>query len=368
MRRRYQSNDVTWFIMNELDLYPADVVSKTAERFGISPQAVRRRMRDLIDQGVLISAGSTRDRRYSIRRNFVFQEAIQIHPTLAEHTIFEKIRPVIGGTPNEVLKICYYGFTEMLNNVIDHSLSEDAEITVSRTPALLEFWITDHGVGIFRKIKDALNLDDERQSLLELSKGKMTTDREKHTGEGIFFTSRAFDSFSITSGQLYFWHCINHDDWLIENQDDYTKGTKVQLRISVHSQTKLADVFNKYTTPENQDSFSKTHIPISLAQYGDGHLVSRSQAKRVLARVEQFDEVLLDFAGVESIGQAFADEIFRIFRHNHPTTSVLGIRTNAEVQSMISRATNAYFDELRRATNTTEIHSTQSETPSGKAR
>ena len=56
-----------------------------------------------------------------------------------------------------------------------------------------------------------------------------------------------------------------------------------------------------------------THIPLRLAEYGEDNLVSRSQAKRVLARVDRFEEVILDYSGIRAVGQAFADEIFRVF-------------------------------------------------------
>jgi hypothetical protein len=52
---------------------------------------------------------------------------------------------------------------------------------------------------------------------------------------------------------------------------------------------------------------------VRLAKYGNDQLISRSQAKRLLARIELFKIVLFDFSGVETIGQAFADEIFRVF-------------------------------------------------------
>ena len=38
---------------------------------------------------------------------------------------------------------------------------------------------------------------DKRQALFELSKGKFTTDPSRHSGEGVFFTSRMFDDFEI---------------------------------------------------------------------------------------------------------------------------------------------------------------------------
>jgi len=64
---------------------------------------------------------------------------------------------------------------------------------------------------------------------------------------------------------------------------------------------------------DNDFGFSKTHIPVFLAAYGEDNLISRSQAKRLLVRFERFKEIILDFENVESIGQAFADEIFRVF-------------------------------------------------------
>ncbi len=64
--------------------------------------------------------------------------------------------------------------------------------------------VSDNGIGIFRKIRRDLHLTDERHAILELSKGKVTTDPNRHSGQGIYFTSRAFEKFGILSGRLYF--------------------------------------------------------------------------------------------------------------------------------------------------------------------
>ena len=90
---------------------------------------------------------------------------------------------------------------------------------------------------------------------------------------------------------------------------------------------------------EGEDySFSRTHVPINLAQYGDEKLISRSQAKRALARFEEFKEVFLDFARVKTIGQAFADEIFRVFQRQHPEVQLVHVNANSAVKRMILRA------------------------------
>ena len=59
-------------------------------------------------------------------------------------------------------------------------------------------------------------------------------------------------------------------------------------------------------------------MPLLLAQYEGEKLISRSQAKRVAHRFERFERVELDFAGVPDIGQAFADEMFRVFAKRIP--------------------------------------------------
>ena len=97
-----------------------------------------------------------------------------------------------------------------------------------------------------------------------------------------------------------------------------------------------ADVYDKFC--ESQDSelgFNKTHVPIRLAQYANEQLVSRSQAKRVLSRFDRFSEVLLDFKGVEFIGQAFADEIFRVFAIENPKIKIMFSNVSSQVAKMI---------------------------------
>ncbi len=84
----------------------------------------------------------------------------------------------------------------------------------------------------------------------------------------------------------------------------------------------------------------KKHILMVLEQHGNEPLVTRSQAKRLLARFEKFMEIVLDFQDVESIGQAFADEIFRVFHNEHPNINLYPINVNDQVLSMIKRAQN----------------------------
>lgn len=266
------------------------------------------------------------------------QFTLTLAPNLPEDKVWrEQVRPLLDGIPQNVLSICQYGFTEILNNAIEHSEGKTARIAVCRTDATIQIEIADDGVGIFRKLTRDLQLDDERHAILELAKGKLTTDPQHHTGEGIFFTSRVFDQFTIRSGYLRFTHQTLTGDWLVENNVSIN-GTQVSMEISTASSRTLQAVFDEYTAGEGDYGFTRTKVPVLLAQYGDENLVSRSQARRVLARFERFREIVLDFHGVTLIGQAFADEIFRVFRQAHPEINLTWQNANLEIEKMIRRA------------------------------
>ncbi|MEJ2613292.1 MAG: STAS-like domain-containing protein [Candidatus Thiodiazotropha sp.] len=59
-----------------------------------------------------------------------------------------------------------------------------------------------------------------------------------------------------------------------------------------------------------------------------------------LARVERFEYVIFDFEGVQSIGQAFADEIFRVYANSHPNITLHSVNMELDVEKMIKRATS----------------------------
>ena len=120
----------------------------------------------------------------------------------------------------------------MLNNAIDHSSGTNVVIDIKRTTTSTEITILDDGYGIFRKIKDSLGLEDERHAVFELSKGKLTTDPDNHTGEGIFFTSRMFDVFSIDSGSVYFSHRSPDEEYWVFENDEYVTGTWIRMKLS----------------------------------------------------------------------------------------------------------------------------------------
>lgn len=334
---RNRGEMIRQFILDNIGNHPGDIGALTAEKFSISRQAANAHLRKLAAQGSIVQEGKTRSIKY--RLHPLVEEAVTLPINgLEEDMVWRDFAlPSLGSLPDNIRDIWNYGFTEMLNNAIDHSQGDHALITIKKYPTFSEIIITDDGFGIFRRIQQALNLNDERHAVLELSKGKLTTDPENHTGEGIFFSSRMFDEFAILSGGVYFSHAYDKpEDWIIE-QNNPVKGTTVFMRLSNNSSRKAKAIFDEYTTGDDY-GFNKTVVPVSLARYGNESLVSRSQAKRLLARVDRFKIVIFDFEGVEQIGQAFADEVFRVFKNQHPEIQIYSTKTNRDVEDMIARA------------------------------
>ena len=294
-------------------------------------------------EGWLISTGSGKGKRYFLGE---LREHKSLHPLseeLTEDGIWRnQYSFIFEGLPENIVDICHYGFTEMVNNVIDHSGGNHIYISTIRDKEKITIFVLDDGEGIFRKIKRLCDLNDERQALFELSKGKLTTDPDNHTGEGIFFTSRVFDAFEIDSKGVKFSHGDQFEfDYILETTfSENEVGTSVHMLINMDSKRHIQAVFDDYAGPD-EFQFNKTVIPVRLAQYSNEKLVSRSQAKRLLTRIESFKIVMFNFEGVSAIGQAFADEIFRVYANNHPDISLLPVKMELNVEKMVNRAISA---------------------------
>ncbi len=326
------------FLIDAVRAGRQDIVSTASAAFNVSRQSVHRHLAALVKEGQLVATGHTRARIYSlgpIREH----SARYLLSDLDEHIVHRKdFSFIFDGLPDAVAEICHYGFTEMLNNAIDHSEGESVTVYARRNEKEVSIRIIDDGEGIFKRIARLLDLPDPRESMLELSKGKLTTDPDNHTGEGIFFTSRSFDYFHIDSGDLCFTHSDNiANDFLLHNEHD-KEGTTVFMDIALDSTKDLGTVFDEYSGGPDDYRFERTVVPVRLALYEGESLVSRSQAKRILNRVERFRTVMLDFEGVDRIGQAFADEAFRVFVNNHPDINLVSVNTTSRIEQMISRA------------------------------
>lgn len=336
MRVRARGEDTRRFILEHVEKHPNDVSKLAAEHFKITRQAVNKHLRRLIYEKSLTETGETRKRTYKLASLVEWRKLYEITPDLEEYILWDRdISAVLQPLPENVMDIWHYGFTEMLNNAKDHSEGTVILVKISKTAVTTEMMIADNGIGIFKKIQEAFNLPDQRYAILELAKGKLTTDPSRHTGEGVFFSSRMFDRFSIGADKTYYGHRFGEEsDWVM---DWGTAGTTVSMELSNHTSRTTQKIFDQYAGPDGDFGFNMTVVPVNLAQYGNDKLISRSQAKRVVARLELFKTILFDFTGVPTIGQAFADEIFRVFANEHPNISIFPAHANSEVLRMITR-------------------------------
>jgi anti-sigma regulatory factor (Ser/Thr protein kinase)/biotin operon repressor len=334
-----RGEDVQQFIIASISRKAPDIVQETSKKFGISRQAVNKYIRQLINAGMVEADGKTKGRQYSLAVLINERFDYVLSDKLEEDVIWRTdIKPLLQAIPGNALHILEYAVTEMLNNAIEHSEGDEIMVSVFQNAASLMIIIDDDGVGIFKKIKRELQLEDERHAILELAKGKLTTDPKRHSGEGIFFSSRVVDRFLILSGTLSFIHVAKDQDWLLETESEDYEGTSIMLIVNPNTARTVQEVFDKYTIDKEDYGFDRTIVPVFLSRYGEENLVSRSQARRLLARFDKFKEVVLDFTGVNSIGQAFADEIFRVFSLSHPNITLRWKNANDKVLQMINRA------------------------------
>jgi predicted transcriptional regulator len=331
---RKRGEEVRNFIVSNVTLNPKRIVTFTSEHFGISRPAVHKHIKKLIGENILIYGKS----EYSLKSDrFIYK--YKIDKNLSEDTVWETdIKKHFSHVSENVKQILIYGFMEIFNNAIEHSQGRNISVAINQNKVFAELWIADDGIGIFAKIQDKFNLLNKQDALLELAKGKRTTEKSRHSGQGIFFTSKMFDYFMIYSDDIYFTADDTENNTTMEIPENIkgTAGTVAVMRLLNATSRTPKEIFDKFSKRESE--FDRTIVPIKMAK--DDDLVSRSQARRILNGLELFSEVILDFKSIQYIGQAFADELFRVFPAMNPDTSIIETNANDDVQSMINRARN----------------------------
>jgi anti-sigma regulatory factor (Ser/Thr protein kinase) len=337
--------DVKTLILKKLNKEDEVRASDIARETGYSRVYVHRILKSLVDDGALMLIGKANQARYvaSADKGMRLREAqmtfrrILQNKNLAEHEVLEDVKRASGiftGLPKNVATIVDYAFSEMLNNAIEHSQSPRIALSMVRTKTDVRFDVTDHGVGIFDNIMNKSHRLSRMDAIQDLLKGKETTAPEGHSGEGIFFTSKVGNSLVIRSAEKKLVFDNLQDDIYVRDLRP-VKGTRVIFVISVNAVQALGDVFTRYTN--DSYSFSKTRVSVKLYQ-GNAEYVSRSQARRILSGLNKFQAVELDFKGIDTVGQAFADEVFRVWQMGHAKTKILPSNANENVMFMIRRA------------------------------
>lgn len=302
---------------------------------GVSAATAHRVLQSLAVAGALERRGAGAAAAYAFRR---IRRRFRI-PGLAEDEAWRavaeeiaRVRPLARGEGDSL----QYAAAEIINNAIDHSRGRQVAIDAAfeaRGSTVVR--IHDDGVGVFHRLCEDFGFASPHDAIVQLEKGKLSSDPSRHSGEGLFFSSKAVTRFRLESP---------HVAWIVDNlladsgigPSDVRRGTLVVLEVVRGHTPRLEDVFAAYTDPETL-GFTRTRSTIKLGALGRS-LVSRSEARRVLQGITKFTHVTLDFTGVDVVGQGFCDQVFRVFGRAHPEVTIEPVGMNDFVAFMVSRA------------------------------
>jgi anti-sigma regulatory factor (Ser/Thr protein kinase) len=311
-------------------------VADVMEATGVTRQAAHKALSKLIDTGQVVQEGRARATRY--RRAAQRSTTYPIDGTTDDLTIWgsEKLglRAIDPDAEDQnILRVLNFALTEMVNNALDHSDGTELTVRWLLSAERVTFEVEDDGIGVFASLRASRHLDDDFQAIGELSKGKQTSDPDHHAGLGIFFTSRLVDRFVLSSGHFSWTIDRVRGDFAIAELDRARRGTLVHCEIRRDTTMTLNEVVAAHSDPITH-KLDRTTLRVELFEQGD--FVSRTEAKLIGARLEGWGVVELDFSGIESIGQGFADELFRVWARAHPETLLVPSNTNRAVAAMIA--------------------------------
>lgn len=317
-------------------------IKNLCHTLGVSSASVMRYLANLIDEGKIKKEGRNRYVIASKEYYFEYNPPFPGEDYVWSHDIVNNLGT---GFSENALHNINYVFTEMFNNAVEHSEGTQIKVLMSVNDFQVEITILDNGIGIFEKIKQKAGLEEKRYAVLELAKGKFTADPSRHSGEGIFFSSKIADSFLIISDNLTFAGQFDQEKGLLMDNGKSNGGIGTLVSFSVNCQTKnnSTKIFSEYSNNPESLGFEKTIVSVRLLEEGSNcpMFTSRSQAKRLMMRLDRFKSIVLDFSEIKSIGQGFADEIFRVFANQHKDCQINYIRANKNVENMIKHVLDA---------------------------
>jgi anti-sigma regulatory factor (Ser/Thr protein kinase) len=241
--------------------------------------------------------------------------------------------------PAPVARLAQHAFTELLNNAIDHSGGRAVTVSVRQTATQLQLLVSDDGCGLFERIERSFAIDDPRLAMLELGKGKLSSQPDRHCGQGLGLVARLADIFELHANRQAFQHrAWGQAGWRSAKTMPHT-GTSALVVIALDSTRSVDAALRAMNADGDGYAFDHAQVPLRLLTDHQVALASRAQARRVTERLGQFRRATLDFSGIDEVGPAFADELFRVFAARNPDVRLVPVGAGPRVQAMLHSVT-----------------------------
>lgn len=184
--------EIKKYIIRKIALDDAMVIEKTMDNFSISITSVKRYIQDALKNGIIMASGEKQCGYHLIEQVYCAEVDLCVN-SLEEDKLFKDcIAGHLGRCNDAARRIWQYACSEILNNAIEHSRGKKLYIEVRTNWLCSKVIILDDGVGVFQTLLEYMsgsgwNNPRIEDALVELYKGKITSDATCHSGEGIFF-------------------------------------------------------------------------------------------------------------------------------------------------------------------------------------
>ena len=333
---RQNLESITQWITATAQRRPHSLDVELAARTNVSQRSARRTLARLVELNWLVREGSARRpawrpgplrqvvQRYELAG---LEEDLPWSLDFAPHFVL----------PPNVLRMVQQAFCELLNNAIGHSGGTHVTVSLRQTASQAQLLVSDNGVGLFERIAQSFAVASPALAMLELSKGKLTSQPERHTGQGLFFTSRLADVFDLHANDAAFQQrAWDERGWHPQRALRHA-GTSIYAAFALDTPRTLDGVRGAYSVGDDPFGveFSRTVVPLRLITSTIEGLESRAQARRVCARLGEFRRAEIDFGGVASVGHAFADEMFRVFGPAQRSLELVPVNMTPAVAALV---------------------------------
>ena len=331
-------SDLTTWITEAALRHPQDLAAHVAERRGIGRAAARAALHKLQAHHWLRQAGTPRRPRYAPG---LLRQVVRCYPLQGlqeDQPWVQDFAPNLD-LPDAVAQMVHHAFGELLNNAIAHSGGSSVTVSMRQTPMQVQLLVSDDGRGIFNVIGEAFGICDPALAMLELAKGKLSSQPDRHTGRGLFYTAKLADVFDLHANNSAFQQREWQRDLWQRGRPASPRGTAVYVAICLDTERTLDAVLRRYSLDGAGYGFERTVVPLQLITAPQQGLNSRAQAQRVASRLVQFKRAELDFDGLADVGPAFADELFRVFGTDHREVQLVPLNMAPRVAEMVAAST-----------------------------